>query len=696
MSILPKTTLLKKELSLLSVYAIGTGTTLSAGFFLLPGLAFAEAGPAMILAYFIAAIPLIPAMLSKIELGTAMPRAGGIYYILDRSMGPLIGTIGGLGIWLVLVFKIAFALIGMGAYLGLFIPGLPIVYVAITLAIVLGGLNLFGAKKSGTLQVFLVVVLLSLLTGFIGNGLTSLNFSHFDGFFDAGFNSIISTAGLVYISYIGVTKVVSLSEDIKDPERNLPLGVFLSMATAFLIYALGTIVMVGVIPAEKLSGDLTPVATAAQSLFGNIGTILISIAALLAFVSVANAGMLSASRYPLAMSRDHVLSGIFQKMNKWGTPTASILVTVGTIIVILLFLNPTKIAKLASSFQLLIFSLVCIATIIMRESRIPSYDPGYLSPLYPWMQIVGIVFPFWLIMEMGWLPILFTLGVIGFGTFWYFYYARNRVVRSGAIYHLFARLGKQRFEGLDVELRGIMKEKGLRKEDPFDEVVARAFVLDMEKDWSYESMVKQVATLLSQRLHMEAEELEKQFLEGNRMGHTPVVHGVALPHLHIPNIESPEMVVVRSKPDSYVLTTEYHANKSLLEHLTFAFFFLVSPDEDPAQHLRILAQIAGHVENEGFMEEWLNAKNEQELKEILLRDERFLSISIEKNTVTEIFINRTMHDVQMPEGCLIALIRRNDEILVPRGHTILEEGDRITIIGDIKGIWQLRQKYGPS
>ena len=79
---------LKKELSLFGVYAIATGTTLSAGFFLLPGLAAAEAGPAVVLCYLIAAALLVPAMFSIVELATAMPRAGGAYYFLDRSLGP--------------------------------------------------------------------------------------------------------------------------------------------------------------------------------------------------------------------------------------------------------------------------------------------------------------------------------------------------------------------------------------------------------------------------------------------------------------------------------------------------------------------------------------------------------------------------------------------------------------------------------
>ncbi len=97
MAILSRSRRLRRELSLLDVYAVATGTTLSAGFFLLPGLAASQAGPALILSYMVAAVPLVPAMFSVVELATAMPRAGGIYYFLDRSLGPMIGTLGGLG-----------------------------------------------------------------------------------------------------------------------------------------------------------------------------------------------------------------------------------------------------------------------------------------------------------------------------------------------------------------------------------------------------------------------------------------------------------------------------------------------------------------------------------------------------------------------------------------------------------------------
>ena len=684
--------MLKKELTLLNVYAIATGTTLSAGFFLLPGIAFNEAGPAVVLSYMIAAIPLIPAMFSMVELSTAMPRAGGAYYFLDRSMGPFVGTIGGLGTWLALVFKTAFALIGMGAYLSIFWPEVPIVMLAVILAVLFGIVNLFGAKTTGTFQVFMVFALLLILLAFIGKGIPEINSVHFEGFFDKGTVSIISTAGLVYISYVGVTNIASVAEEVQNPERNLPLGVFLAIGTAIIVYAVGTTIMVGVLPANELAQDLTPVASTAEIIFGEWGKIAVTVAAVIAFASVANAGILSASRYPLAMSRDHLIPSKFAKLTARNIPHYGIAVTVVLIILLVLTLDIARIAKLASAFQLLMFALICLAVVVMRESQIEAYDPGYRSPFYPWMQIFGVFSPLWLIAEMGALPILFSLGLVTLGTVWYFAYAQNRVVRSGAIYHLFARLGEQRFEGLDRELRGIMKEKGVREEDPFDEVVARAQVMEFTKEHQFGEITRQVAIEFERNLGVDAKELEQGFLKGSRIGATPISRGAALPHIRLPDLKLAEMVIVRVNELCFVEAPDF-SGKILLQGPIHAFFYLISPNENPGQHLRILAQIAGRIDDENFLKDWLDASDEQELKEILLRDERFLSLRIRNNTPSSVFIGRSLKDIRMPEDCLVAVIRRRGETIVPRGLTVLLEGDRLTIIGDAQGIEQLNNKY---
>ncbi len=693
MLIKKKTKALKKELRFLDVFAIAAGTTLSAGFFLLPGIAAQQAGAAMILAYVIAAVPLIPAMFSIVELATAMPRAGGIYFFLDRSLGPLFGTIGGIGTWAALVLKVTFALVGMGAYLSLFFESVQILPIAIGFAIVLGALNLIGSKQSGDFQIALVVVLLTLLAIFIFGGITELHYEHFNNFFASGFDSIFATAGLVYISYVGVTKIASLSEEIKNPEKNLPMGVFAALGTAFLIYILGTTVMVGVLPMSELAGNLTPVALAGKKIFGTTGEIFIAVAALVAFISVANAGTMSASRYPLAMSRDHIMPHVFKKLNKKSTPAVSIIFTVATIIVILILFDPTKIAKLASAFQLLMFSLVCLAVIVMRESKIESYDPGYKSPFYPWTQLFGIATALFLIGEMGTMPLLFSTGLIVFAVIWYFAYAKERVVRAGAIYHIFERLGRHRYEELDYELRGILKEKGLRKDDPFDQIVMRAKVFDIDREMQFEELLDYVSDWLSTILPLKTDEIKEQFLEGTRVGATPVTRNVALPHFRLEAVPQTELTLVRCKPGVKITLIDPLTHQPEEEQTVHALFFLVSPENNPTQHLRILAQIAGRVDDDNFLPEFMEATNEAEIKEALLHDDRFLSLEIKKGTPTEVFIGKTVATSGLSHGCLIALVSRFNKAIVPNGNTKILDGDKLTILGEQKLLKELKEKY---
>ena len=161
---------LRKELGLFDVYAISTGAMFSSGFFLLPGLAAAKTGPSVALAYLVAGLFILPAMFSVAELATAMPRAGGAYYFLDRALGPLVGTVGGLGTWLALVLKSAFALVGMGAYLGIYFE-VPIKPLAIGLTVAFMLINIVGAKETSGLQRVLVTALVAIMVFFMAQGL---------------------------------------------------------------------------------------------------------------------------------------------------------------------------------------------------------------------------------------------------------------------------------------------------------------------------------------------------------------------------------------------------------------------------------------------------------------------------------------------------------------------------------------------
>jgi Trk K+ transport system NAD-binding subunit len=112
--------------------------------------------------------------------------------------------------------------------------------------------------------------------------------------------------------------------------------------------------------------------------------------------------------------------------------------------------------------------------------------------------------------------------------------------------------------------------------------------------------------------------------------------------------------------------------------------------------LRILAQIAGRVEEENFMSDWSNAADDQEIKEVLLRDERLFSLILDKHSKSSEWIGLPLKEIKIPEGCLVALLRRNKDTIIPSGNTVFAEGDRLTIIGDPGGLNQLRKEFSEN
>lgn len=709
---------LAKELGLFDVFAVAIGAMVSSGFFLLPGLAAAKSGPSVVLAYGLAGLLVVPALVSKAELSTAMPRAGGTYYFLDRSLGPLVGTIGGLGTWASLVFKSAFALLGISAYLALF-ADVAITPVALALTVAFTVINVVGAKETTGLQKALVIGLLTVVGFFVLQGLVEVFAvegagnvwrEKFTPFFAFGTDGLIATVGFVFVSYTGLTKVASVAEEVEDPDRNIPLGMILSLVVATLIYVVGVAVMVGVLDPETFRSDLTPAATAAEVFFdwlpGQVGVLLVVAAAFAAFASTANAGILSASRYPLAMARDELLPGFLSRLGRFGTPVVSIVGTGAAMAVILVVLDAEGVAKLASAFQLLIFAMLNLTVIVMRESRLPSYVPGFRSPLYPWMQVAGFLIPFWLILELGTLPILFSVGVVVGSVVWYFAYARSRVDRRGAILHVFDRLGEDRYEGLEPELRQILKEKALGGSAPYEQAVAGAIVADLEGTVTFEAVARTASDRLSETLPCSASRLLEGFLGETRIGVTPVSHGAAIPHLRIEGASEPRLAMIRVRdgvrvPEQIDVETDADALVTAdgeepppdAAHRIYAFFFLVSPKSATRTHLHILAQVADHVEQGGFLESWRNADDDLELKDVMLHEDRFVAVEIRADGPTAELTGRELHEVDLGTGTLVVLVERDGGSLVPRADLELAEGDCLTVLGDEDAIEEVRRRY---
>lgn len=422
---------LEANLGLYGVLAVSVGAMIGSGIFVLPGLAAKLAGPAVVLAYFIAGLIIFPAALSQSEMATAMPESGGTYLYIDRAMGPLLGTIAGFGVWFSMIFKSAFALVGLGAYLEL-LDNLPERPVALALGVAIILVNVAGAHTTARFQSFLIALVLAVLTVFAFRGASSVNTAEFEPFLSHGIKGLLSATGLVFVSFIGVTKVASIAEEVRNPGRNVPAGILLSVLLMLIIYPLIAWVMVGTVGAETLATTETPMSLSAEEFMGTVGVDIVIGVAILALISMANAGVLASSRYPFAMARHALAPPILGRVSPRSTPTNSILLTGVLLLGLIAFVPLLELAKLASAFQLIVFSLVNLAVIAFRESHVDWYRPTFRSPLYPWTQLVGIVGSLILLTQMGIIPVIGAAVIVAGGMLWYRFFGQSRASRESA------------------------------------------------------------------------------------------------------------------------------------------------------------------------------------------------------------------------------------------------------------------------
>ena len=609
-----KTGNLKKELGLLSLFAIASGAMISSGLFILPGIAFAKSGPAVLISYVIASLLVIPAVLSKAELATAMPKAGGTYFFIDRSMGPMMGTIGGFAAWFSLAFKSAFALVGIGIFATLLNPGfteLQTKLVAVFFCMVFTAINIRGAKHTGKTQIVLVLGLLALLVFYIVAGFFFINPSNFDNFAPHGFDSIFSTAGLIFISFGGLTKICSVAEECKNPGRNIPLGMFLSWGIISLLYLLVIFVTIGIVEPVLLEGSLTPISLGAGTFLGEIGIAIMAIAAILAFISTANAGLLAASRDPMAMGKDRLLPSSFAKVSKRGTPTFSILFTSVFMILVILFLDLEDLVKTASTLKILLFLFVIFSLIIMRESKIRNYRPKFRSPFYPWVQLAGAVGLVFLLIEMGLIPLLLVGGFILFGFSWYWFFARDKIWREYTLLHLIERITGEKSTGymVDEELREIIIERDDIDEQRFEQLIKTCEILDIVKYPHPKEFERLVAHKLAEKLETDEEKLYRLIKDREKDSNMMIHPGIAIFSHIIKGRDKFEMLHVRSKK-GIILSDDVDP--------IHAFFVIVASPDQKNFYLHSLMWIVQIAEGIDFEKEWITAKDGEELKNIIL------------------------------------------------------------------------------
>ena len=441
---------LERKLGLFSVIVISLSAMIGSGLFVLPALAMLELGGGdsplggVWLAYLVAAFLVIPGAVSKSELSTAMPTSGGSYVYVQKTFGPLIGTVAGLGLWANFMLKSAFALIGFKAYLwvieDLLGMDIDIEAAAIILLAIIVGINILGVKKIKKVQIPIVIFSAGYLFALCVYAIAyhDLDWSAVasrDSF--GSWDDVAATSAFVFVSYAGVTKIAAVAGEVKSPERNLPYGILLSLLFSCLLYVLVTMVMAAAVPPSQYmygehGASEDPIYIFAEAVGGETVGKIAAILAVVTMTSMALAGILASSRFPFAMSRDNLLPPFLESVHqRFGTPHWAIIGTGVAMGLAITFLPVHDVAELASGFKIMIFMLINGCVIVLRTSSDSHkwYDPKWKTPwpLYPAVQLFGIFGGGALLYLMGSKSLVGASAAIVLGLIIYNGYGRNRV-----------------------------------------------------------------------------------------------------------------------------------------------------------------------------------------------------------------------------------------------------------------------------
>lgn len=433
---------LKRQLNLLQVIMLGTAGTIAAEVFVLIGHAAGIAGPDAVLAIIIGGVLTLSIALNYCELATTYPVTGGAMTYVKEGFGNnlvmfLVGSLDSLSS----VFYAALSAVGFAYSLKIFFPFLPLIPVAIIVILAVGMMHLRGITSVGNLQTILggfllIVFALYIILGFSRpNGFTWETFETGRVLFEnhsigANLARMLSTVALVYSAYVGFEVIADDAEEIQVPERNIPIGILVSLGATTLIYTLVSLVTIGVIPYDALAGSETALTDAAAVFWPKTGVTIVATAGMVATLTSVNSAMLSATREAFTLGRDQVWPRSLSRLSRWRTPYVSILMVMALSAFVTAIGLVDFLSFISSAGYMFVLFWASLAMIKLRN-KYPDIDRPFKVPLYPLTPILAALSGVLIIVFADPKALLFLGVVIGILSAVYFisrYYRRKNQV----------------------------------------------------------------------------------------------------------------------------------------------------------------------------------------------------------------------------------------------------------------------------
>ena len=439
---------LKQTLGAFDLVLLGVGAIVGTGIFILPGtVAATNSGPAIIISFIIAAIVCAMAGLCYSEFSSSIPVTGSAYTYGYIVFGELIAWLVGWALLLEYGLAAASVATGWSSYLSAFLEGFNITIpkaisgpfnpaegtyvnipaIAIVLAIAL--LLTRGIQESAKLNKIMVFIKVGVILLFIGVGIFYVEPANWQPFMPFGINGVMSGAAIVFFAYLGFDAVSAAAEEVKNPQRNLPIGIIGSLLICTLLYITVSLVLTGMVSYTRLNVS-DPVSFAMQLVQLDWVAGVISLGAVVGMVTVILVMLYGGTRLLYAFGRDGLLPQSMSELNKkYNTPVKNTWTFAVLVAICAGFVPLSKLAELVSMGTLIAFTIVSIGVIYLRKNKsIPA--GGFKVPFFPVLPICSFVLCLFLITQLS-VHTWIASGIwFAFGLFVYFIYGRKHSVMN--------------------------------------------------------------------------------------------------------------------------------------------------------------------------------------------------------------------------------------------------------------------------
>ncbi|MFL2081752.1 amino acid permease [Latilactobacillus sakei] len=427
---------LAKTLTAKDLIALGVGAVIGTGIFILPGtIAALHSGPAITLSFMIAAVVCAVAAMCYAEFSSSLPVAGSAYSYGNIIFGELIGWLLGWALFLEYMLSVAAVSTGWSAYFVSFIEGFGVhipkaitgsfnpaqgTYVnlfAALIVLLISALLMTGTRSSTRINNLMVMIKIGVVLLFLVVGIFYVKSSNWQPFMPFGVSGVFKGASLVFFAYLGFDCVSASAAEVKNPQKNLPIGIIGTLVICTLLYILVAFVLTGMVSYRELN-VANPVAFALQVVHQKWFAGLLSLGALAGMFTMMLTMTYSSSRLVYSIGRDGLLPKMLGKIEpRHQTPINSVRVVTVIIATLGGLVSLDQLTNLVNIGTLIAFFFMSIGVIPLRKRKdIPNKD-GFKVPLYPWLPLLSGLLCLFMLFELPavtWLAagIWFILGLI--------------------------------------------------------------------------------------------------------------------------------------------------------------------------------------------------------------------------------------------------------------------------------------------